>query len=229
MRAPGDAAPSGRRVPLPGLRPGGPSRLATTTPQKSATVAAVINRIGPPHTAASGIGISLVTELGWRVSVAAYWFDEPTSVVGSLRNRAHTPASGASLKGLWSVYFVCHGYVPLATSLASRTSDASRSDNCLGVAEIPKQLSPAPNHHVCSSVANCTNCRSAVDDDQSSVDACKRVAAILLRVRPLSKKSPRLYVPVGDEGFPTTRVHCHTQEPVSARKQCVRSRSWKGL
>jgi uncharacterized protein (DUF2252 family) len=29
--------------------------------------------------------------------------------------------------------------------------------------------------------------------------------------------------------FPTTRVHCHTQEPVSARKQCVLSRSWKGL
>ena len=55
------------------------------------------------------------------------------------------------------------------------------------------------------------------------------MAAILLRVRPLGKKSPRLYVQVGDESLPTTRVHCHTHEAVSTRKQGVLSRSWKGL
>jgi hypothetical protein len=72
-------------------------------------------------------------------------------------------------------------YVPLATSVALRTSDASRSDNGLGVAETPKQLSPARDHRVRSSVANCAKCRSAVDENQSSVEGCERVAAILLR------------------------------------------------
>jgi hypothetical protein len=122
-----------------------------------------------------------------------------------------------------------HGDVPLATSVALRTSDASRSANRLGVAEIPKRLSPARNHRVRSTVATCAKCRSAVNEDQNKADDCERMAAILLRVRPLSKKSPRLYIRVGDEGFPTTRVHCHTQEAVSARKQRIHSRSWKGL
>jgi hypothetical protein len=122
-----------------------------------------------------------------------------------------------------------HGHIPLATSVALRTSDASRSDNRLGVAVISKQLSSARYDRVRSSVAKSAKCRSAVDEDHSSVEGCERVAAIMLRVRPLGKKSPRLCVRVGDDSFPTTRVHCHMQEAVSTRKQGVLSRSWKGL
>ena len=39
-------------------------------------------------------------------------------------------------------------------------------------------------------LAKSAKCRSAVNEDQSKVDGCERMAAILLRVRPLSKEIP---------------------------------------
>ena len=50
------------------------------------------------------------------------------------------------------------------------------------------------------------------------------MAVIVLRVRTFNEKSPRLFVRVGDESPPTTRVRCHLQEGMRAGK-----RTWQEL